>query len=229
MRLKYRLARQLPCWRFLLVIVAAASTWLMISQPAAQREFHEVAEKYVQNMVKRGFVAEAASASSIHTAELQISLMAVIGPVAVALISPFWWGFLIWLVGAKILKRGFSFMKAVEVAGLANAILILYTIIRVLLLVGFHNPLSSPGLALMLKEPDPHNPMFSLLGVVDFMVFWTLAVRALGLAKLARHPFFTRRGVGLWTLGVAGIAGNHCGDGDAGPFYLKKTRPTAKP
>jgi len=75
-------------------------------------------------------------------------------------------------------------MKAVEIAGLANMILVLDVIVRTSLVFITGNLFSTLSLALLVKDFDPQNTLHSLLAVVNAMTLWLLAVRSFGLAKL---------------------------------------------
>jgi hypothetical protein len=90
-------------------------------------------------------------------------------------------------------------MKVTEVAGLAASISALESLVRMLLIFGFNNPLASPSMAMLLKNPDPKNGLFMLLSMVNIMTFWALVVRSIGLAKLAGVP--TVRVV-VWVFGT---------------------------
>jgi len=113
----------------------------------------------------------------------------VAAPVFVAFVSPFWGGLILWLFGAKAFKGNFSYMKAVEVAGLANMIGVLDAILKTLLILTLGNLFAAPSLALLVKDFNPQNPVHSLLAVVNVMTFWLLAVRSVGLARLSGVSF----------------------------------------
>ena len=114
-------------------------------------------------------------------------------------LTPFFWGLIVWLVGAKALKGNFPYMKAVEVVGLANMIAVLEVIVKTLLIVGLGNLYASPSLVLLVNNFDPQNTVHSLLTVVNVMTFWLLAVRALGVARLSGASFVK---AALWVFGV---------------------------
>jgi hypothetical protein len=103
--------------------------------------------------------------------------------------APFLWGLFIWLAGTKGLKGQFSYLKAVEVAGLSKMIDVLGVVIGKLLAIVTSNYLATPSLVLLIKEFDPQNPMHLAAGLTDVMVLWMLAVRAVGLSKLANVSF----------------------------------------
>jgi hypothetical protein len=129
--------------------------------------------------------AEQAQAMGEKWAGLSSKIGAALVPVFTGFITPFLWGLIVWLLGAQFFKGHFSYMKAVEVVGLANMISVLDVIVKTLLIVGFGNLYASPGPVLLVKDFDPQNPVHTLLGAVNVMTFWLLAVRAIGLARLS--------------------------------------------
>ena len=74
-----------------------------------------------------------------------------------------------------------------------------------MLIVGQGNLFASPSLALLVNEFDPQNPVHNLLGVVNVMTFWLLAVRSIGLRRLSGVS------MGKAVLGVFGIWGAYTG------------------
>lgn len=101
-----------------------------------------------------------------------------------AFITPFWGGLILWLVGSFALKAPFPYLKAVEIAGLANMILVLDVVVRTLLVLITGNLFATLSLTLVVKDFDPQNTLYSLLALVNVMTFWLLAVRSVGLARL---------------------------------------------
>jgi hypothetical protein len=117
-------------------------------------------------------------------------------------VSVFGWGLLLWLIGRFVLRGQLDFMRAVEVAGLASAISALDTLIRLLLALVSSNPLAAPSLAMFMKDPDPSGLLYSLLSLANIMTFWVLAVRSVGLAKLAGVGFSR---AAVWVFGCWGV------------------------
>jgi hypothetical protein len=124
---------------------------------------------------------------------------AVLVPVFGGFVTPFFWGLILWLVGAKVLKGDFPFMKAVEVVGLVNMVSVLDVIVRTLLIIGLGNLYAAPGLVLLVKDFDPQNTVHGLLALVNLTTFWVLALRAIGLARLSSVSFTK---AALWVFGI---------------------------
>jgi Yip1 domain len=119
--------------------------------------------------------------------------------VGLAFASPFAWGLVFWLVGRRVFKGNFTYMKAVEISGLASTISVLEAVLRILLVFGLDSITASPSAALLVKDFDPQKPSHALLAAVNVMTFWVLTVRSIGLAKLSAAPFLR---AALWVFGL---------------------------
>ena len=151
-------------------------------------------------------------------AEKYAPLTARIGPaIGVVLVgfgAPFVWGAILWLVGTRIFKANFRYMKAVEVAGMANTIAVLDVVVRTLLIFASGNLFAAPSLAVLIKNFDPQNTLHAVLAAVNLMTFWLLMVRAIGLARLSGAPVLQAAWwvITIWCIytgalvGLAGVA-----------------------
>jgi hypothetical protein len=187
----------------ILIAVSWLASWVILSQEPIKHQISEITDRAIQKQVERSQVseqqAEQAHAMGEKWAMISSKISAALVPVLAGFVTPFVWGLFIWLVGAKVLKGNFPYMKAVEVVGLANMISVLEVIVKTLLIVGLGNLYASPSLVLLVKEFDPQNPVHSLLAVVNVMTFWLLAVRAIGLARLSGASFVK---AALWVFGI---------------------------
>ena len=193
----------------LLVLVSWVGTSLIFSQPALQHQVIEIAEKSIQKQLEKshlsGDEAERARQKGAEYAALFSKVGAFAAPIFAAIFIPVWWGLIAWLVGTKALRAQFPFIKAVEIAGLANMVGVLEAVVKALLVLVTGNIFASPSLALLVKEFDPQNPLHSLLAQGNVMTFWFLAVVAIGLARLCTVSF--GRAI-VWVLGIwAGCTG----------------------
>jgi len=187
----------------LLVLVSWVGAWLIFSQPALQHQVNEIAEKSIQKQLEKSHVsgdeAERARQKGAEYASMFTKVGAFAAPIFAAILIPVWWGLIVWLVGTKALRAHFPFIKAVEIAGLANMIGVLEAVVKSLLILVTGNIFASPSLALLLKEFDPQNPAHSLLAQGNVMTFWFLAVVAIGLGRLCTVSF--GRAI-VWVLGI---------------------------
>ncbi len=182
-----------------LILVSWAGAWLMLAQPSVQQQLSELTEQAIQKQIERGKMPKDAADQAQRIAQIIAKASPYIAPVFQALITPFGWGFVLWLIGTQALKRHLPFLKAVEIAGLANTIAILETIVRVLLIVSFGSLFASPSLALLVKDFDPEKASHGLLATCNVMTIWVLAVRSIGLARFTTVPFAR---AGTWVFAV---------------------------
>lgn len=188
----------------MLILVSWISGWLVLSQDPIQAKLRETAEqaadKQIERMHQTGAQAEQARAMMIRISLISIKGGVAFIPVVVAFATPFWGGLIVWLVGTKVFKGQFPYMKAVEVAGLANVIASLEAVVRTMLVIGLGNFFASPSLMLLVKGFNPQNPIHGALGAINAVAFWGLAVRALGLARLSGVSFAKAAawGFGIW-------------------------------
>jgi len=193
----------------LVIFISWLGAALVLSQDTIKHQLTEVSAKAIEKQIASKKMpkeqADAIRAAAEKYGSIGTTISIVAGPVVAAFVSPFWWGLIIWLLGKVAWKGDFSFMKAVEVAGLANTIGVVEAVIRTLLIVGQGNLFASPSLALLISEYDPQNPVHNLLGVANVMTFWLLAVRSIGLRRLSGVS------MGKAALGVYGVWAGYTG------------------
>ncbi len=185
------------------IVVNWLAGWLMFSQASIQQQLREVTDRAVQKQIDKAHLppaqAEQVREAAAKWGSLGPRIGAVAAPPFVAFATPFWGGLILWLVGAKVLRARFSYMKAVEVAGLGSMIGVLDVIVRTLLIVGMGSLYATPSLALLVKEFDPQNLVHALLASMNLMTFWYLTVRAVGLARLSGASFLK---AAAWIFGI---------------------------
>jgi hypothetical protein len=173
----------------ILIVVSWVASLVIFSQPAINHQLSEITEQAIQKQVERSKMseqqAEQARAMGEKWAGISAKIGAALVPVFAGFVTPFFWGLIVWGVGAGLLKANFPYMKAVEIVGLANMVSVLDVIVKTLLIVGLGNLYASTSLVLLVKEFDPQNTVHSLLALVNVMTFWLLAVRGIGLARLS--------------------------------------------
>jgi len=187
----------------LFIVVGWVGAGLVFSQPALQHQMNEVAEKNIDKQIQKQHLshdqAEQARQRGMQFAGLFSKAGAVAAPVFAGILTPIWWGLIIWLIGGKVFKGNFPFLKGVEVAGLANMVGVLGAILKILLILVTGNLFATPSLALLVKDFDPQNPLHGLLGVINVMTFWFLGVGAVAVARLSGASFAK---AAAWTFGI---------------------------
>lgn len=173
----------------LLMVVSAVGAWLVFSQPAFQQQQDEAQARFMQRLVEKGKVPpEAAAAQDTATprSRLKYTLGPTAGAIVTSLAAPFWGALLLWIIGAKLLKGGFSYGKALEAAGLACMIDVLGALVKTLLILATANLQATVSPALALREVDWFNPAHLALVSLDLFALWLYAVRAVAMARLGR-------------------------------------------
>ncbi len=183
----------------LLILVSWISSWIVLSQDSIRYQVSEMTEKSIQKQIEKMKMPADQAEKMRSYGALGMKATMVVAPVCVAFVTPFFWGLVLWLVGTKLNKGSFGFMKAVEVAGLANSIVILEAIVKTLLIVLSGNLFASPSLALLVKDFDPQNTTHGLLAAVNVMTVWLLMVRVIGWARLTEVSFAR---AARWVFGI---------------------------
>jgi hypothetical protein len=177
----------------ILILVSWLGTWLVFSQATIKQQLRDIREQAIQKQVDKGRIPKQQADSAMQVGEKFGNIGAVVGVAVgvpfVAFAAPLLWGLIVWLVGVKVLKGNFTYMKALEVAGLANMIGVLGSIVWTLLILITGNFFASPGLMLLVKDFDPQNSLHSVLAAINVMTFWGLAVKAIGLSRLSGASF----------------------------------------
>lgn len=180
---------------------------VMFSQPAVVQSIKEMQSQEIQRLVGTGkLTAEQADTTEQRMEQFMgPSFMKIFGSLGV-LVSVFAFSFVtglgIWLVGTKIMKGRFAYMKAVEVTALAGMIMILGTLITMFLVVAKGNAMVNPSPMLLLENFDMKNKAHLALASLNPVTFWYLAVLGIGLGKLANVKVV--RGV-AWVFGIWAI------------------------
>ena len=198
---------------FLFIVLSWISAVVVFSQDSVKQQLNDMTEKAIERQIATGKMTQEEADKARDIGQKWAGISYKIGggaaPVLIAFASPFWWGLLLWLAGAKALQGGFSYMKAVEMVGLANIILALDVVVRTLLIVVTGNLFAAPSLALLIKEYDPQNTLHGLLALANATVIWILIVRSIGLARISRVTFAKAAVwvVGLWVLQTGTLFG----------------------
>jgi hypothetical protein len=173
----------------ILVLVGWIGSTIIFSQDSVNQQMGDIQDKALQRQVEKGKLnKEQASQAQPMAEKIGVIVMKVITyavPVWLAFITPFWWGFLLWLIGRHILKGTCSYSKAVEVVGLANVIEVLAAGVRTLLVLATGNFFAGTSPALLVPNFDPGLPAHAALMNLDLMTFWVLAIYGLGIAKVS--------------------------------------------
>lgn len=176
-------------WRAPTLLVCLAGVFLFCAVPT-----ETLTATAIHQPAGAGTISAARAGASSESWPLISSLLVCLGACA----GTFWSAFVLWFIGRVFLKSRFSFLKAVEVAGLSTLILALGTVVTALLILATGDSLARPALSLLAGESDPAGKLHQLLAGVNVFHVWTAAVLSIGLAKISGVP---TRETALWVFG----------------------------
>ena len=187
----------------LIVIIGWFGALLIFSQDNIKQQLKEVSHKAIQKQFEKQHMSQEQMDKAMDTAEKYAGISQMVGafflPIFAGFLTPVVWGLIFWVIGAKILGGGFEYMKAVEAVGLGNMIGVLGALVKTLLIVAMGNIFAAPTPMLLVKDWNPENHLHALLGYINILTFWVLAVRAIGISKLSNVSFMR---AGLWVFGI---------------------------
>jgi Yip1 domain len=169
--------------------VALFSSLLINSLGAVKEQRLEIQDRVLQKMVEKGRMtkeqAERASRDAQAGASGKTLVWQSLWPFVASFVAPFWSALFIWLGGSVIMRGRFSYMRALEVAGLASMIGMLGSIVRALMVVVMGNMFAGPSPAVFIKNFDSFNTWHVALISINLFGLWELGVQASGMAKLS--------------------------------------------
>ncbi|MGD0651718.1 MAG: hypothetical protein ABSA97_11365 [Verrucomicrobiia bacterium] len=173
----------------ILLLVGWLGTRFALSQAVIKQQLRDYQEQGVQRLVDKGRIPKEQADAAQEAGQISLNVRVASEPLYNAIAVPLLWAVLFWLVGTVPLRGNFTYLKALEVVGLASMITVLGSVVRTLLILIMGNFFASPGLMLVVKDFDPQNTLHSVLAAINIMTFWGLAVKAIGLARLSGASF----------------------------------------
>ncbi len=173
------------------VVVGIFAAYVMFSQPAIVQKLKEQQEARFEVLVQKGQMsqADADKVEGIFGSPAVLTVAASVVYALMSFIRVFGWAFVLWLLSRLLLKRELNYMKTAEITGLASMIAVLGMIVTMLLTVNLGRMGASPSLALTIGDFDPNSKTHLLLGAVNIVNFWEVAIMGLGLSRLAGVRF----------------------------------------
>ena len=177
-----------PC--LLGALVAVVSVLVLLSQPSIQKQFQDRQRKFLEQAEPQSKLTpqERDLAEKLTQPEM-LKLFGATGALLGSVISLLWWGFVLWFIARRMLRRPVGFGKSLEVAGLAMMIDVLYGLVALLLLVKLGKTDAAPSLSLIVKDFDAIRKGHLFAIAANVFAFWIVGVRSIGLAKLADVPY----------------------------------------
>jgi hypothetical protein len=183
----------------------------IFSTESLAQQMHEMRVKALQQKIDAGKMPREQGQQAIEALDrfMTPTLMSILGSFSAAVISfaaLFVSALIVWLIGKLAFKAEFTYLKAMEVCGLASMIGVLGVVVQTLLVLGFGKLTVSPGPALLIQDFDPKNLWHQMASMLSLITFWQVGVGAAGLAKLGGISWAKAAGwlYGLWAAVVLG-------------------------
>ncbi len=168
-------------------------------------QIREMQSKAIQDGVaKKKIPAESVPQIEAFNDKFGATLMKVAAGFGVLLggfITPFIWGFFLWLLAAYFLKTPIPYMRGVEAAGIAMPILLLAVIVSSLLTVALGRLGATPSLLLLVENVDLTNKRHLALGAVNLIYIWMAVVMSIALATFTGKSL-TKSLAGVFTVWI---------------------------
>lgn len=173
------------------MLIGSTLVLLIFSMPSFQYEIKKQQEKAIQQQVEKGKLKQDQADQILNNMPPWMmavaKVFAVIATVIYSFAVPFFWGFVVWIVSAKIFNADIEFMKAVEAVGLASIVYVLAAVIGGLASLTLGKmTLIAP--AAFLKEMDMSNRNHMILAALNPFYIWYVVVLAVSISVLASVP-----------------------------------------
>ena len=138
-------------------------------------------------------IAQLASAATLPQEQKEMlagvwPLVSSLSVCLAAFVGTLWSAFVLWFIGRVFLKARFSYLKTLEVVGLAGIILVLGTIVTGLLVAVSGDVTARPSLSLLAGKLCPAR-VHQLLDALNIFHLWSTTVLAVGLSRLSGVSF----------------------------------------
>lgn len=191
------------------VVAGLAFVLIFFSQDAILHQLREAQSKGIEQQVAaKKLTREQANQAEQFMDKMGPLITKVGGGIMVVASSfavPFWWGLILWLIGCKALKGSFTYMKAVEMAGIASVVYALGTVITLLLGLSLGRLACGPSLGLLLTDADFTKKTHVALIAVNVIYLWYAILMAVALSILRGVSFGKAVGwiLGFWIVSRA--------------------------
>jgi hypothetical protein len=173
----------------LCAIVGTAMALTLLSQPEVSAKLRENYNSFVDKQVQAGGMRAADAGVAKAAFEQWKQPVIVCLGVGLGFVRVFWWAFVLWIFGLLFLRARFSYLKGLEVAGLAIMIGVLGSIVT-LMLTSDLTPLLSGHAAVAINDAAMNRRSKLIAGAFEVFSIWQLIVMSIGLARLTGASVF---------------------------------------
>ena len=172
------------------MVVGIIFTMVVFSQPAVIQHMKDAQEKAMQQKVTDGSMTQQQADQALEVTQKYMTpsfmkVFGILGSIVASAFGLFLLASVLWLIGRFVLGGRFSYMKAVEVTGLAMMIGALGSIVTMCTVVIYGDMSMTPGPILLVGHVDAGNKVHALLSALNVMSIWNLAVLSIGAARLS--------------------------------------------
>jgi hypothetical protein len=169
-------------------VIMVSVVLILFSQESFMREMMKMQSKAMDQQVSQGKItreqADQFEKASQGWMPMAMKIGGSITMLMYAFGVPFFWGFLIWLLGTKVFKADFEYMKGVEAAGLASVIYTLAALLGSLVSLSLNKMISLTP-AYFMGEVDPTNKTYLAMAALNPFYIWFVVVVAVSISVLA--------------------------------------------
>lgn len=158
-------------------------------------------EAALQKQVDAGKLAQEQADKQVAVLRKMVPMMkyfGMAGAVVGTLVSLMVISGLVWVLTAKVLKGDVSFLKTLEMVGLAGMIPVAGGLITMLIVLLKGDINSGADLGLLVGTVDPRNVVHQILAAISLPTFWYNAVLSVGVSRLSGQSFAKSA---LWVFG----------------------------
>ncbi len=177
-------------WPIVLATLVGAAIVTAIGKPALVEDFRQSQEKKYNEQVTAGKVSRADANQAIAALEwiTQPTVLKTAGTLfylGINVLRVLSWAAALWVLGTVFLKARFSFLKTLEIAGLATMISVLENVVTLFLTTGVGG--TDVAMTLAQLEAKSRTPLRII--VANVFSLWLVGLMATGLARLAEVRF----------------------------------------
>lgn len=186
------------------IVLSIIFALVIYSQPTIMQRVTDAQSQKFQEMVKKGKMTQqqadqAQAAAQKFMGATFLKIVSSVGAVIGGLAKLFLIALLLWLLGKFAFHATFSYMHALEVAGLSLMIGALGALVTLLLVCIKGNLLANLGPSLFINNLDQTNKVHLSLAAINLMSLWQIAVLSIGLGKLSGTGWLKPA---IWLFGI---------------------------
>ena len=172
----------------LLAILAVVMAWLTLG--------NEQVQAALGKFVGEGVLSDDQATKLANGKQILAFTSLMIGVAVMA--GTFWSAFVLWFIGRVFLRTRFSYLKTVEIIGLASVVVGIGVVFTGLLMAASGDPTAHPAASFLVRSVECSERVRAVLAVFDVFHLWAVTVITVGLSRVSGVSFTK---AGFWTFG----------------------------